>query len=340
MNLAIKTDVHLKDLTTFRLGGPAEYTVDITNLDELREALLFAQKEHISFKVIGGGSNILAKDAGMKGLLIRNHIKGIKYTSEADYVFVSAGAGESWDALVADTVEKGLFGLENLSLIPGTVGASPIQNIGAYGVEVKKTIHSVEVYDVQESVITHFSNAECQFGYRDSIFKRPGGERYIVLRVTFRLKETGDTFIGYRDLADYFVRIGIARATPAEVREAVIEIRTAKLPDTTKVGTAGSFFKNPVVTSEQFDELKKKFPDLPGYAEDGAMKISLGWVLDKMLNMRGVCMGDACVHDRQALVIINKGNATSSDVDMLAQDIEKKVVELLGINIEREVREF
>lgn len=278
----IKTDQNLKDHTTFKIGGKIDFYTEIKNIADLKEALFFAEEKNIPFKIIGGGSNILANDNGFAGLVIKNNIKGIEYTEDKKGVHVSCGAGENWDYFVGQTVDQNLFGLENLSLIPGTVGASPIQNIGAYGAEVKKIIEWVEVFNAKTKKIKKFLNKECNFSYRNSIFKKRENEHLIVTRVSFLLQKNGSTFIGYRDLADYFVRRGIARATPVEVREAVIEIRTMKMPDLTKIGTAGSFFKNPVVTSEEYEALKKRFSGIPGHAEEGSMKVSAAWIIDKL----------------------------------------------------------
>jgi len=336
----IKKNISLKKYTTFRIGGDARYFVEVCSVDELVDAVKFSKENRIPFVVLGGGSNLLISDNGYDGLVIKNLISGIEWVEDEKTVLVTSGAGENWDELVRQTVDKNLFGLENLSLVPGSVGASPIQNIGAYGVEVKRTIERVEVLDTRTLEIKNLTNRECEFGYRDSIFKKEEGSSYVVTKVTFKLQKEGLTFIGYRDLADYFVRIGIAKATPKEVRDAVVEIRTLKLPDVTKVGTAGSFFKNPVITKEKFEKLKETYPDITGHAEDGLIKISAGWMIDKLCNMRGVCVGDACVHDRQALVIVNKGNATKKDVDDLAIKIINAVKEKTNIELEREVRTF
>lgn len=338
--MKIQENILLKDHTTFRIGGKADFFVEVNTIDELKEAILFSKKDKIPFIVIGGGSNILASDSGFRGLVIRNNIKGIEWKTDGDFVSVISNAGESWDYLVDLTVKEGLFGLENLSLIPGSVGASPIQNIGAYGAEVKQTIDWVEAMDTEKMELIVLNSKQCEFGYRDSIFKHEIGKKYIVTRVAFKLKRSGDTFIGYHDLADYFVRRGIARATPKEVRDAVIEIRTNKLPDIRVEGTAGSFFKNPIVTRERFDELKKMFSDISGYASDGAMKISAGWIIDKLLGLKGYFEGDAGVHPKQALVLVNKGNATAKDIKNLAEKIEKMTKEKIGIELEREVREI
>lgn len=328
----------LKELTTFRIGGEIDFYTEIESVANLKEALTFAKEKDIPIVVVGGGSNILANDEGFRGLVIKNNISGISFDEDKVGVHVISGAGVDWDELVGETVRKNLFGLENLSLIPGSVGASPIQNIGAYGAEVKQTIEWVEVFDIKAEELKKLSNEECEFAYRHSIFKTEKGKDLIVLRVCFLLQKKGDTFIGYRDLADYFVRRGIARANPKEVRDAVIKIRTKKLPDTNKLGTAGSFFKNPVVSSQEYDALKEKFPMMPGHAEEGAMKVSAAWIIDNLCSMRGVCVGDACVHKNQALVIVNKNSATKKQVDELAQKIINCVHEKTGIKLEREVR--
>ncbi len=336
----IQNNILLAEKTTFRIGGIAKFYTEVFSLEDLKEAINFSKKEKIPFVVIGGGSNLLINDKDFNGLVIKNSILGIEWNDLGEKISVSACSGENWDNLVSLTVERGLFGFENLSLIPGSVGASPIQNIGAYGAEVKQTIESVEAFDTEKMEIISFTNKECKFGYRDSIFKKPENKKYIVTRVNYILQKSGDTFIGYTDLADYFVRRGIARATPKEVREAVIYIRTNKLPDIKKVGTAGSFWKNPVVTRERFDELKKIFPEIPGHATEGAMKLSAGWIIDKILGLKGYCIGDACVSEKQALVLVNKGKATYEDINNLAKKIETETKEKINISLEREVREI
>jgi UDP-N-acetylmuramate dehydrogenase len=309
----------------------------------------------------------------------------------AGQVFILVGAGENWDDLVAWTVDKGYCGLENLSLIPGTVGAAPVQNIGAYGVEVGNLIESVEVFDVKENTFKNLVRDECGFSYRDSLFKHEKG-RYVITSVLFKLKKNAKPDISYKDLKEFFgnkfqdpsskiqiepklqfgsVNTGypsealpgkevhfpsgkwskmksqryhatIFKPSIVEVRAAIIAIRTAKLPDFSKVGTAGSFFKNPIISKEKYAELKEKYPELPNFPEsakggDGRIKIPLAWIIDKVCGLKGKSWGKAGIHDTQALVIVNHGGATYEDIEKVAHEVEKSVKEKTRIEIEREV---
>src|ERR1035437_2259843 len=263
----------------------------------------------------------------------------------ADQVLVRAGAGENWDDFVGWTVERGYGGLENLSLIPGTVGAAPVQNIGAYGVEVGELVESVEVFDVKENTFKKLSHKECHFSYRDSAFKHEKG-RYVITSVLFKLKKNTEPDISYKDLKEYFGQnaqgndsvTSISSPSITQVRDAVITIRKAKLPDLSKVGTAGSFFKNPIISKEKYLELKKKYPELPSFVEaDGRVKVLLAWIIDKVCGLKGKKYGKAGINDTQALVIVNYGGATCEDVEKVVSEVEKAVKEKTGIDIEREV---
>src|ERR1035437_2334029 len=260
----------------------------------------------------------------------------------ADQGLVRAGAGENWDDFVGWTVSNGYGGLENLSLIPGTVGAAPVQNIGAYGVEVGNLIESVEVFDIKENTFKKLLHKECGFSYRDSVFKHekamPAGRqgRYVITSVLFKLKKDTEPDISYKDLAELFKNKQNPSTT--EVRNAIISIRKAKLPDLSKVGTAGSFFKNPILLREKYAELKEKYPELPSFAEVAdRVKIPLAWIIDKVCGLKGKKYGKAGIHDTQALVIVNYGGATCEDVEKVASEVEKSVKERIGIDIEREV---
>jgi UDP-N-acetylmuramate dehydrogenase len=267
-----------------------------------------------------------------------NELKGIK-TGIRSEAIVSAAAGELWDNFVEYTVSRGLCGLENLSAIPGTVGAAPVQNIGAYGAEAARFISSVRAFDTRKMIFVELSNKECAFAYRDSVFKRNKG-RYIITRVEFKLKKDGVVNIGYKDLKDYFnsKSIAISVPTPAQVREAVIDIRWNKLPDWKLWGTAGSFFRNPVVSALKYGRLKKKYPDMPGFKEPwGRVKIPLGWVLEHICNAKGMMKGGVGTYEKQALVFVAKPGATAAQVVELAQELMKRVKEATGITIEGEV---
>ncbi|MDQ2933065.1 MAG: UDP-N-acetylmuramate dehydrogenase [bacterium] len=337
--MIIQENVTLAEYTTFKIGGPARFFCSVTTEEELHAAAVFAQEKKIPVFVLGGGSNILVNDRGFDGMVIRVELKGITYkpvqgTSE---VLVSVSAGELWDSFVQEMVSRGLFGIENLSAIPGTVGAAPVQNIGAYGTEVCETIEGVKFFDLQSMVFKYFSNKECEFAYRTSLFKK-FKNHYVITSVDFKLDKEGKVNTTYRDVRDYFAKKEIEHPTLEEVRNAVIDIRWNKLPDWKLWGTAGSFFKNPIISVQKYAELKSTYPELPGYPEnDGSVKIPLGWILDKVCNVKGLCIGNVCVYEKQSLVLVSKPGASSEEVVSIAQELMKRVKETTGIEIEGEV---
>jgi UDP-N-acetylmuramate dehydrogenase len=328
----------LAPYTTFGIGGATRYMMTIGSLEELREAAAFAIQKNSVIVVLGGGSNMLVSDNGFEGLVIKNEIKGIVEKKEGDTVFVEAGAGESWDDLVAYAVQRGYGGLENLSAIPGTVGAAPIQNIGAYGVEVKSVIESVKVFDPflgQEKV---FSNADCAFSYRDSMFKHPDGKHLIVTSVVFRLSASFVPNLSYKDVKEYFAARNNTTPSIQEVRDAVTEIRRGKFPDLSEVGTAGSFWKNPIVSVAFFEKLATRYPDMPSFeAGEGLRKIPLAWILDRVCKLKGYAYGKARLFERQPLVVVAEKGASFYDVQACAEHVEDVVLETTGIDIEKEV---
>ncbi len=335
--MSIQKDILLKDLTTFRIGGPAKHFCVVRNEDELIEAVNFSKKYRVPFFVLGGGSNILVADEGFEGIVIKMEMKGVTYKEEGTDVFVTASAGENWDSFVSQIVEKGLYGLENLSYIPGTVGAAPVQNIGAYGSELKDTVISVHVLDVVKDEYKDLSNTECKFSYRDSIFKEDP-KKYIVLSVTFRLSNRGTLNIGYKDVQEYFDFKKIKEPTLKQVRNAVIEIRQRKLPDVKEYGTAGSFFKNVIVPNAQAQALLKKYPEMILHkVNDKKVKIPIAWILDHVCGFRGVKKGNVGTFRNQALVLINHGGATAAEIIALAQKMVDEVYDKTGIEIEPEV---
>lgn len=339
--MKILENVSLAQYTTFRIGGPARYFCKVKNERDVEKAVKFAVENRQKIFVLGEGSNVLISDAGFFGLVIKMELKGLKFTKDrlvgGKNVTARVAAGEMWDTFVEKCVEKGLYGIENLSAIPGTVGAAPVQNIGAYGMDASETIESVRAYDTREMAWKELSNKECKFAYRHSIFKLEK-DNYIVTSVVFRLKKDGKVNISYRDLRDYFRERNEANPTLAEVRKAVIEIRWKKLPDWKLWGNAGSFFKNPVITRAHYNELRAKYPELPGYEEsEGLVKVPLGWILDKLCNMKGICVGNVCTHVTQALVIVAKPGAKSEEVVNLAQQLMTMVKEKTGIEVEGEV---
>ncbi|WP_025918066.1 UDP-N-acetylmuramate dehydrogenase [Herminiimonas sp. CN] len=286
--------------------------------------------------VLGGGSNIvLTQD--FPGLVMHMGIKGIEIVAENDeFTFVRAAAGENWHQLVLWTLDHALGGLENLSLIPGSVGAAPIQNIGAYGVEARDYIHGLRVYDFDSGEIIMLNNADCRFGYRDSIFKQDLRSRCIVLDVTFALPKRWQANVGYADVARKLTESGVVAPCARDVSEAVIAIRTAKLPDPAVIGNAGSFFKNPIVTTRQRDALLDRFPGLVSYRQSAfEYKLAAGWLIDQC-GWKGRKLGAAGVYEKQALVLVNRGDATGADIVQLADAIQKDVLERFGVQLEPE----
>ena len=353
--MEFQENIPLSALTTFKIGGPARYFIRAVTAEDVIDASAFAKEKGVPFFAVGAGSNLLASDNGFAGLIIKIEIPGVSFEERATEVLITAGAGERWDAFVDATVKRGLYGLENLSGIPGSVGGAPVQNIGAYGAEAKDTIVSVDTIDSETGAPRRFSNAECRFGYRDSFFKTADGKRYIITAVTFALKKNGKLNLEYRDLKNYFARSGAAKATLANVREAVLEIRRGKFPDLAIYGTAGSFFKNPIITKKQFDELKKRFPDMPGFPavadsrisdvgrrgqQEEAVKIPLAWILDNILHYKGVAAGEVGSFKAQPLVLVSRGEGRADDVRRFADDLAAKVLKATGIAIEREVECF
>lgn len=335
--MQFEENISLASFTTFKIGGNARFFVRVKNEEELIEAISFAENKRLPFFMLGGGSNLLVSDSGYSGLVIKNEIGGINFEDSDGKVFVWAGSGVVWDALVEETVRRGLYGLENLSAIPGTVGAAPVQNIGAYGGEVRNSIRFVRIYEVEKKEIRLLSKEDCQFGYRDSIFKHEGGRRFVIVSVCFELEKNGVLHTDYKDLKNYFESKKITDPTLRDVREAIVSIRKSKMPDWSKVGTAGSFFKNPVVTPTDFEKLKKTYPELPAFDDPHGVKISAAWILDKVCGFRGYRLGAVGVHENQALVLVNYGGGSAEDVKKLALEMQKKVKERTGVSIDNEV---
>lgn len=328
--------VDLASLTTLRVGGEARFFTHITTKQELSQALTEACNQNLPIFILGGGSNIVVRDTGWNGVVLKIDIPGIEYTKNENDTLVSVGAGVSWDDLVRETVENGLHGLENLSLIPGTVGASPIQNIGAYGAEVKDTIVAVHALHKETQEERIFSNEECQFGYRESFFKTPEGKRWVIFKVDFLLTYHGELNTEYKDVASYLEENSISNPTLQDIREAIVTIRTRKLPDLQHYGTAGSFFKNPIISSQQATELKEKYPDIPLYEKDDQIKVSLAWILDHVLNLKGFSLNHVSLYHNQPLVLVTEKGAQAKDILALKEYVATEVKKSTGIEIEME----
>lgn len=328
-------NVPLKEYTTFRIGGPADYFVRAGSVEQVREALRFAREKGVPFFILGGGSNVLASDSGFRGLVIKVELKGVSFEEEGEGVRAIVSSGENWDAFVKMCIERGLWGVENLSGIPGTVGATPVQNVGAYGVEVGNCIKRIDAIDAQTLETVSFSVPACRFGYRDSFFKSPEGKRYVITAVHFLLGKTPRPVLSYKDLVAQFA--GAKAPALSEIRDAVLSIRARKFPDLAKCGTAGSFFKNPIVSSSRFAELRTRFPDIPGFdAGDGRMKVPLAWILDA-LALKGKREGDVGAFGNQPLVLVNYNDASAEEVNTFAETVVFVVQKETGISIEREV---
>lgn len=338
-DIDVRSNVSLREYTTFQIGGPAEYFIEVADVPELGRAVAWAKAEKVAVTMLGGGSNVFVADEGVRGLVIHNEITGREVAEDGNEILLTVGAGEVFDEVVAFAVKNGWWGLENLSCIPGSVGATPIQNIGAYGVETKDCIEYVEVYDTDRSSTARLTKEACRFGYRDSIFKHDEGKRYIVTRVAYRLSKTPNPILHYADLARWrAARPASAPPTLPEIRTAVCEIRSEKFPDWKTVGTAGSFFKNPSITKERYAELLKQYPDLPAYpASDGSVKVPLGWILDRILGLRGYRNGNIGVYEGQALVVVNHGGATATELETFVQEVAQRVFDATQICVEWEV---
>lgn len=339
--MEIQPHVPLSKYTTFKTGGLARLFCIVENVEELHAALDYAKQENVQVYPIGGGSNILVGMHGFDGLIIKIEIQGITVVEEdAVCVLVRVGAGVEWDACVAYAVTHEWYGIENLAHIPGSVGAAPIQNIGAYGIEVQSAVHEVEAIDTRTGSLRIFSNTECVFGYRDSFFKTKEGKNYIIMHVTFRLSKVVRLTIDYKDLEQYFVEHKNIEKNIHTVRAAVIDVRTRKLPDWRVLGTAGSFFKNPIILRTAYEELKEKHPDMPMYeiGDAGKIKTSAAFLIDKVAGLKGSHTGDVSTYQNQALVVVNNGHATGEEVLAFSEMIVRVVNEKSGITLEREVQ--
>lgn len=333
--MIIRKNISLKPFNTFGLDYKAGTLISIDKEKDAKH--LFGNELHLGkpLLILGGGSNILFTD-DFRGTIVCPDFRSIRVDKlEKDHVIVSAGAGTEWDSFVEWCVETGFSGIENLSGIPGTVGAVPVQNIGAYGVEARDYIHKVRCVSVHGGKVRIFQNNECGFGYRSSIFKTTVKGQYLITRVYFRLGLVFNPVLDYGSLREEVEKKG--RATLKRVRKAVLRIRQSKLPDPYVTGNAGSFFKNPVVDNMTALQIIKDFPGIPVYnEEDGNKKLAAGWLIEQC-GWKGKRIGDAGVHDKQALVLVNHGRATGREIFELSEMIRKSVTERFGIVLEREV---
>ena len=330
-------DYPLAPHTTFGLPARAAHYIELTDSGDLPEICRLPEFDAATVCWLGGGSNVLFMQ-DFPSLVVRMATRGIRELERTpDSVLLEAQAGENWHGFVQSSLHMGLGGLENLSLIPGTVGASPVQNIGAYGVEVKDRIHSVRCFDVQSQEWCELSNAECRFAYRDSIFKHEGRQRYVITSVVFRLDTQFVPNVKYGDLAQVLAEQCDGRApTAQDVAQAVCAIRRSKLPDPAVLGNVGSFYKNPLVDAAHAQTLLAQYPQMPHYPQpDGRVKLAAGWLIDQC-GLKGKTIGGAAVHDKQALVLVNKNHATAADVRALSDEICRIVAQRFAVDLQPE----
>lgn len=335
MTLQVQARVSLKPFNTFGVDVQAQQFAEAHNDADVREALAYCAEHQLPLLVIGGGSNLLLT-ADIPALVLRMATRGLRLLSDdGQRVVVEAEAGEAWHPFVLWTLGQGLSGLENLSLIPGTVGAAPMQNIGAYGVEIKDVFAGLTALDRQTGELREFSIDECEFAYRDSLFKRQAG-RWLILRVRFTLQRVAHLHLEYGPVRQRLTEQGIDQPTASDVSRAICSIRSEKLPDPAILGNAGSFFKNPVIPAALAAEIKLEYPGLVGYPQaDGQVKLAAGWLIEQA-GWKGFREADAGVHRLQSLVLVNYGAATGLQLLQLAQKIQQDVARRFKVNLEME----
>ena len=339
--MQISENISLKKFNTFGIDVKAEYFAGFTNEIELAELLEFKKPTTTNQQppalILGGGSNILFTK-NVNGLVLKNEIKGIKKVNEDDeYIYVKAGAGENWHQLVLHCIENNWAGFENLSLIPGNAGASPMQNIGAYGVEIKEVFYQLEAFHLQEKKIINFSLKDCEFGYRESIFKRKLKGEFVITSVTYCLNKIPKFNTSYGAINQELEAMCVKELSIQAISQAVINIRSSKLPNPVEIGNAGSFFKNPEIDAVAFEKLKDSNPSIVGYhLANGQVKLAAGWLIEQC-GWKGYRKGDAGCHSRQALVLVNYGHAKGNEIYNLSEAIIQSVHNKFAVLLEREV---
>ena len=340
--MQIQENFSLKAYNTFGIDVKAKYFSPFSNVEQLTELItgksqITTHNASVTTFILGGGSNILfTKD--FDGLVLRNEIRGIeKIREDNDNIYVRAGAGENWHRFVLYCIENNCAGVENLSLIPGNVGASPMQNIGAYGVEIKEVFHELSAFHLHEMANYTFDLKGCQFGYRDSVFKNKYKDQFVITEVTYRLNKIPKYNTSYGAVEQELQRMGVKELSIGAISQAVVNIRTSKLPDPAVIGNAGSFFKNPSVTKDKFDQLRSEFPNIVGFKNnDGTIKLAAAWLIEQC-GWKGHRRGDAGCHQKQALVLVNYGHATGKEIYDLSEEILESVREKFDVTLEREV---
>ncbi len=329
--------ISLKYLHTFGMEVQADYLIRVSQVAELEEIYKSQRFKAMKKLVLGGGSNVLFTH-NFIGLVLKNELSGIKIEEDSDnHILVSFGGGENWHQCVLWAIERDLGGIENLSLIPGTIGAAPIQNIGAYGVELRDVFHSLEAFEIKTGKVIRFYREDCKFGYRTSVFKTTFKGQYVITKVYLRLDRHPEYKVDYGDVKQTLDQMGVTKLSPRSISEAIIQIRQSKLPDPLDVGNAGSFFKNPVVEKSYFESLQAAFESIPFYEiDDFSIKIPAGWLIQQA-GWKGRRVGNVGVHDKQALVLVNYGGGTGKDLVKLAGDVKTSVFKMFGVDLEPEV---
>ncbi len=331
-------DYSLKAFNSFQMDVQARFFAAFQTHEMMQELLeQYQGLPAMPMHILGGGSNILfTKD--VDGLILRNALKGIELVDEdADHYYVKAMAGENWHEFVCYCIEQGYAGLENLSLIPGSVGASPMQNIGAYGVEIKDVFHSLEAWHINEKHNEIFYLKDCEFGYRESVFKEKYRNRFIITSVTYKLNKKPVFHTSYGAITQELEKMGVQELSISSIAKAVVNIRRSKLPDPEKLGNAGSFFKNPSISTRHFKRLQETFPGIVGYrVNESKIKLAAGWLIEQC-GWKGYRKGDAGCHEQQALVLVNYGKAKGTDIYLLSTEIMESVYKKFGVKLDREV---
>lgn len=331
--IQIQKNIKLAQYTTLKIGASAEFFAIIKSKDELLEAISWAKEHKKPITILGGGSNVLIASK-VKGLVIKNEITGTYISAEdKDNIWLTGNSGEVWSKFVDFAVKKSLYGLENLYLIYGTVGAAPVQNIGAYGVELKDVFDSLVAIDLQTGKEKIFKLKDCQFGYRDSIFKKKLKGKYFIYQVTVKLSKKPKFNLNYADIQ---TELGRKKPDLKKVIAAIFKIRNAKLPNPVVLPNAGSFFKNPEISVSQFKKLQKQFPDIKSFASDKKIKVPAGWLIERA-GLKGKKFGPVSMYEKQALILVNHGGATAKQVVAQVDRVQKSVLKIFGIHLEPEV---
>ncbi|MCX6182487.1 MAG: UDP-N-acetylmuramate dehydrogenase [Bacteroidetes bacterium] len=334
--MIIEKNISLLPYNTFHINASASLFANINNLEDAQEIVQQKLPEKYATLLLGGGSNVLLTK-NFDGLVLKNNLLGKEIVKETDeHVFVKARSGEVWHEFVLFCIAKNYGGLENLSLIPGSVGASPIQNIGAYGAEIKDTFYELEALHLHEGYTKTFSLTECNFGYRESVFKHDLKGQYLITSVTFKLSKNPKFRTDYGQIQTELEKMKVTELSVKAISDAVCSIRRSKLPDPAQIGNAGSFFKNPVISNEQYNELKVQFPDISAYPAEKNTKIAAGWLIEKA-GWKGKTFENYGVHKNQALVLVNYGGATGEQIYNLSSEIISSIQKMFGITLEREV---